>query len=140
MDKVLKEKLNEALTQLIEGLQKGSEFAVDQAPLVVQELIAWKRVELSAVVGVSLLAFVIGLVAVYVFSRRGRREFLAKKSGEGNAWENPYDEDRYFFGALFSGIAAVIGFVACMKNVPDLLQVCIAPRVYVVEYVTGLLK
>lgn len=124
------DKLDRLLDYLLNGLEKATDFAAEQAPLVVQELITWQRVQ-------TLACAVLCAVGSYVAYRRSVRlskrlqESLDRHDGNDCAW---------FLGTILSGIACLGLSIAVTVNLYYAFQVWCAPRVYLLEYVRTLAK
>lgn len=123
------DKLNKVLDSLLEGLERGGDFVAEQAPLVVQELLLWKRCWLTfgtaALTALAVAFFVFAVLAC-------RRSYLAKEySSARESWG---------FACLGSLVGGVASTVACGHTAYWCSMVWLAPRVYLIEYVRGLIK
>lgn len=118
----LQERANEVLLKMLEGLDRAGEFAVEQVPLVVQELLTWHLVvsllwfTISAVVMITSIVFI---VSVW----RGRFE----------------DRQDAALICLFLSTIPLAAFFIMVHNI-DWLQILVAPRLYLLEYAAGLVK
>jgi hypothetical protein len=111
-------KVDEALAHILESAVKGSDFLVEQAPLVVQDIINFGRVWCPlGILGGVVLVF----IACYVLCSERRR-------------------DMYDFGAGMVAFAVGIGGLAWIgcSTYWTILAWC-APRLYVLEHLKGLL-
>ena len=117
----------QAVGETITWVREAKGFAQEQAPLVVAELI--RRDTVRAAFGVLVAATLI-LIAADQF-RRG--------------WRNgTKEEDFESFGsggriAISIGVLVICGIV-CLYNTDWLLRVVLAPRLYVLEQLAGLMK
>ena len=122
-------KVNEQLAELLAFVKKGAEattdFAVEQAPLVAREIVAWTF--WHAIAGCLLAVF----AAAFAFWC-GR---VVKR------WANRRDvgEELMFpvFGAAAAGLVAV-GLL--VTNAPAAIKVAVAPRLVIIDYIGKLTK
>jgi hypothetical protein len=122
MNEQLQKELAAWLSKLREAADTGGSFVLDQAPAIVQEKIAYGRATetLWCVVGVLLL------LLAYWFSKRAMRWF---DEMEGNP-----------FGFIGAGVFAFFGVILTLIHVDAALKVWFAPRLYVIEWLSELLK
>jgi len=110
------------------GLAKAVDFAVEQAPIVVQEFLSWKMGE--AIFNVALYT----IAAIVLFSVH---RFLLKKSKETDMNSSPEDIVPIGLGFLFcSAVFCFIIFTQLKPNIETIIKIKLAPRVYILEYVT----
>lgn len=119
-----KESLRDFLDVLTTSLEEGKGFAIEQAPLVVQELIAWWTVSLT-----------IGLVALAMST-------LTAMSAAWVAWRLDQRGGGPAYGAVALAlvIVSVISLAMLVAVTADLLKVIYAPRIFVVEYAANLFR
>lgn len=111
----------EALKRLVEYLgtaeqlvKSGGDFAAEQMPLLVQEMIAWGLWSATARLAFSVIAFVVGVCLI----RRGAKDPNA-------------DLGPPLIGlGLFVG---VLGFIGTVFETQSVIKVTAAPRIYVLE-------
>lgn len=131
--------INEVLIDILKGVKEtGSEiytagktsvgqavdFAMQQAPLVVQEFLSWKMGEAI----INLIFFGIGTVIMLfclVFLLK-----KAKKNIENDAIVP------IFFGTAFTVAVLIMLFGTIKNNIQTIAKIKLAPRVYIIEYVT----
>lgn len=116
------ERLTELLTWLQETTEGATDFAVEQAPLVAQELM---RLKLTF----SLLGIIIGLVGLFAAVIAARRLW----KNEGNAYEN-YDM-RVPIHAMIVLVGSGFSILFIPISVIEVLEITIAPRLYILEWV-----
>jgi len=116
------------LTLIADSIQQSKDFVLEQAPDAIQQLVAWKRVEtlIGVVVGLLLLA-----VAVY----------LARTLKE-KAMKAEHDVEIFIVTArgCLAAIATLGGVGAVLTHASPCLQVWIAPKLFVIEYLADILK
>ena len=120
MNEQLQQRANEILLSILNKATDIGSAALDEIPLVVQELLHWKFAESVVHNLAALLCFII-TTALF---RHG--------------YKNQWDEPHHVLIPLVSTVtlAPIIGFNANM----DFLQIWIAPRVYLLEYAATLIK
>ena len=107
------------------GVAQAVDFALQQTPLVVQEFLSWKMSEAI----INLIFFGIGTVIMLfclVFLLK-----KAKKNIENDAIVP------IFFGTLFTVITLIALLNNIKKDIQTIVKIKLAPRVYIIEYVTG---
>jgi len=113
--------LSENLTkELLEGLQGTKAFVITQAPDVIQQILQWKSAEAGFFVVVSLLLLGLGTW------------WWPKWTFDGDESDTPY--------MIGSVTALVIGVVMIFPNLYTMLQIHVAPKIFLIEYLTRLLK
>lgn len=102
------------------GIVKAVDFAQEQTPLVVQEFLAWKFAQATIWTVVS----VIGLIVLgYIIKKC--HDWL-EESGGGS-----------IIGVIFGGVLFVmVVFMGLIPNVEQMVKVKVAPRVYIIEWVS----
>jgi len=106
------------------GVAQAVDFALQQAPLVVQEFLSWKMSEAI----INLIFFSIGTVILLfclVFLLK-----KAKKNIENDAIVP------IFFGTVFTVIALIFLLRNIKNDIQTIVKIKLAPRVYIIEYVT----
>ena len=130
MNEELKAQAITALKGIIESAVRVKDFAVEQAPSVIQELLQWKMAESLLVTGFMIFIItVLGLISYKTYQKHG---FL-----------NSLKDDISGAGALvlFSGVAgAMLGVSSFLISDFVWLQILIAPKVYLIEYAAQLIK
>jgi hypothetical protein len=109
------------------GLAKAVDFAVEQAPIVVQEFLSWKMGE--AIFNVAL--YTIAAIVLFCITR-----FFFKKIKDTNI---NYPEEILPLGLGFMFCTAMFCLVAILHikpNIETIIKIKLAPRVYILEYVT----
>ena len=107
------------------GVAQAVDFALQQAPLVVQEFLSWKMSEAI----INLIFFGIGTV-ILLFCLG----FLLKKAKKYSDHEEIVP---IFFGTLFTVITLIALLNNIKKDIQTIVKIKLAPRVYIIEYVTN---
>lgn len=114
--------MNDELTKkLIEYLDAGANLVVAQAPELIQQAFWWW----AAVHAGWLLVCGAG---TYVAYRAGRYSY---------ARFNASDDDAYMFLAFGCAILGIVCFLVAVDNGVSLLQLWMAPKVYMLEWLRG---
>ncbi len=110
------------------GLAKAVDFAVEQAPIVVQEFLSWKMGEAIF----NVVAYTIATIVLFFVLR-----FLLKKIKEADMNCSPEEIVPIGLGFLFcSAVFCLIIFTQLKPNIETIIKIKLAPRVYILEYVT----
>lgn len=118
----IKQKMVEYLQSFEAGMKKAGEFSAEQAPLVVQEFLAWEfwgAVFIAA--GFLFMAVILTIILIVVYCRRT-------------------DEFERFMIGVFGGAPVLALYIASGIATHDALKVTIAPRVVVLEKISELVK
>ncbi len=125
MNENLQQTINEALKALLSSVQQGAAFAKEQMPVVVQEKLMFDF--WTSILGVCIaVALLVGSVywCQYWWSRRTR---------DYNDWHSPL--------ALFPTITLwILGPVAIGVNSYNAIQIWLAPNLYILEWLRGMIK
>ena len=109
------------------SLAKAVDFAVEQAPIVVQEFLSWKMGE--AIFNVAL--YTIAAIVLFCIAR-----FLFKKIKNTDI-NYPEEIVPLGLGLMFSAaMFCLITFLHIKPNIETIIKIKLAPRVYILEYVT----
>ena len=131
MKEELLKQLKEAVDITKQGILKGVEVLQEQCPLLVKEILRWEF-------AVSLLWCMVGVIFFIITTCF--TIMLWKKWMGSDDWKKDCPDD---------GLRQMIGFVNLLFFVPwvcvichniEWLKIIIAPRLFLVEYVTQLIK
>lgn len=124
MSDEMREALEAYLTSLLESAEQGAAWTAEQVPLVIQEKLAfdfwWNVLWLAAC---PVLAF-----TTFRLAARSLRKV-----------DNSGDNDGWLFVGFVSGVAFFISVPLFFVATHDALQITLAPRLYIVEWIRGLL-
>ena len=107
------------------GVAQAVDFALQQAPLVVQEFLSWKMSE--AIINLiffgtaSIIAF-----CVFIFLIKKAKKYIASDAIVA-----------IFFGTAGTLIVLIALLGSIKKEIQTIVKIKLAPRVYIIEYVTG---
>ena len=118
------EKLSSILNWVEETAKTAEAFAVEQTPLYIQELLAWNF-------WYSLIWFFVGVFWI-AFSAFSWKKLYKNRKIIEEAREFPF-EMLWAFPAFLGLVFGSIGFCSNL----DWLKIAVAPRVWLVEYVSS---
>ena len=123
----MKEELQERLFGYLDGVEtitlETVELVKEQCPLLIEELLAWHFT-------LSLVWFCFGVVLVItvpLIIYKATQKFVNATG----------DDEAYFFN-IFSIIPVLVGAVVMSENL-EWLQITVAPRIFLLEYLKDLL-
>jgi hypothetical protein len=129
----MNEKLQEQLTAIVDQLQVAIQTTVDftaeQLPILLQEILRWGLAKNIILLVISSTLLLLSIHLIKIFSRIYR---------EGKK-KNSYSDD----GAItliFSSILAVVSTLFIVGNILTIAKILLAPRLYLLEYASSLLK
>ena len=121
--------LAESVTEIIGWVEQAKDFAVEQAPLVVEELLHWKLVMgITGAVVFLVLAAGCGVLS-WQFNKR-HNEIV-----ESGAYDTAY----WDVGCVFVGIGAATFFFVSWVPALAAVKVLVAPRLVVLDALKNLL-
>jgi hypothetical protein len=127
MNEQLQKELAAWLSKIREGAEAAGSFVLEQAPLVVQEKVMFGRVFHTVETMLLAVAFVALVYGCWKFGNMARR--------------NDFGEAGWFVPAVACTIAGIATFhEGVYYALPQALKVWFAPRLYVLEWLTGLVK
>lgn len=127
MSTALESVLVETIKKATTTAETATQFVLEQAPEVVQQLVTWKIAAnlastlLDIVVIVILIKLVLSLVKIFNQSVR-----------DGNPGP--------FFGIFFGSVGVIIIGLGIRVSIFTLLQLTIAPKIWLIEYAANLLQ
>jgi hypothetical protein len=126
-EETVKEELASELFQYLEQLRNGVEFAIEQAPVVVQQQITYGQVYYSIMGGGGVLFLLVCLAAFAAGIH------LTVKSSN--------DDELASFLCVVGCIGSLVSTMTLIFGVlPRLIQVWFAPSVYVIEWLVGMVE
>lgn len=131
MNDHLQQELAAWLSRLREATDAGASFALEQAPLIVQEKVAYGRVVLTSW---TVLLLAASMLSAYVVWRHIRTAQV--KRGE----DYDFIDDTHPGVIIPFSIATALTLATGLGVATDAAQVWFAPRLYVLEWLAGLLK
>lgn len=137
MDAELTKLLNEALAGLIQTTSDAQDFLVAELPATVTELLRW-------VFWSSLIEFIIGILC-FVYIALVVRFILKNHKADWFHQRSSYGTTELSFGAAITvAISIVTSIFAVFTGLIMVnltwLKVMVAPRIYVIEYLSQLIR
>lgn len=138
------EAISQVLTTALDAAKKTGAWLSDQVPDVLHQLIAWNIAKDVFLLGAALV-----MVGLYVYSLKrfvpayeaGRVQYEARR---GDSWL--YDITDMPLGTIWAvwivggGTGTVISLVSLVINSTDLIELIVAPKVWLLEYAASLVK
>lgn len=149
----LQTSLSEIIQYTVTSVKDGMDFLKDQIPDVVHQLLMWKLVSSGVSFTIYLIAFIIALVCL----KKAIGHLTKYIRGEG-LWQNselPIEEQRKgklmmkeaesslpFVAAqgFYFIIATLAFFAGGLDRLQEILQISIAPKIYLIEYAASMVK
>jgi hypothetical protein len=125
---LLKDKLTESITEVQGWLNGTKDFVLEQAPLVIQEVLRWEIYSSLFFIGLGILLSIIYSVISYIFYN------LSKTVKGGDSPEVCYALS-YIVHLLH-----IITIIMVCTNLYHMVYVWCAPRVFLIEKVAELIK
>ena len=128
----LKDISAEALRQTMEWVKQAKDFAVEQAPLLAREVVRYGIVANGAAVIAGVLLLIFGVLAWRTTGKNWEKWAPKEK------WDDP--TPKQVFGLTFTVVGICSGIPMIMACGFPLLKAIYAPRVYLLDKLTALLK
>jgi len=122
------DELAKQLAAFLATIKPGMDWAIEQAPLVVQEKILYGRVIHTAFVGMGL----VGVPAAFYFARWSVGRLRATESDDA--------ETVWIFATLSAVVAEIVCSVMLFVNWQDAIMVWVAPRLYILKWIAEMVK
>lgn len=122
-------RLGNLIENILNHLDKGADFIIRETPLMIQDLIMCKRIEHTFYVGAGLLFLLMTILIVYKIAKKAQKAKAADIEGTyiGITW-------------LSGFLGFFISFSLIIVNVDTFIKIWFAPKIYLLEYIKGLLK
>jgi uncharacterized membrane protein YidH (DUF202 family) len=118
--------------ELLTTLKSAKAFAIEQAPDVVRQLLAWKY----ALAVTQTIAALVVLLAIGLIVRKTARYVEEQKKRE-----KYFNADSVWFPvAMGCGTVGIIDLIVLVEGALDWLQLHFAPKVYLIEYLSHLVS
>lgn len=128
MEKKIKENIGEIIDKLQIYVENAENFAADQAPQLLQEIIYWGIIENSIDAFIGLIVLSICSYAVYYFFTK---------------YPTADDEEQevaYVFGIIVSSTASIISFCVTLAQLQMVLYIYFAPRLYLIDRISDIAR
>lgn len=130
MNGKLENAMAEILIKAAETAETAAGFVVEQTPEVAQQCLRWNFVAAACSMGIGVLVLMGGIAAIAIACRVER-----SVCGACGAWKEEAT------GAFVVGlIVSVVGIGMVVSSGATVLQIWLAPKVYLIEYAAKLAK
>lgn len=124
---ILESKMLETLQWVEQSIKTTSDFASEQVPLYIQELLVYNF-------WMSLAGFIIGII--FIIAIIPTAKVFTKESKKGILEQ---DSIKLFGSSIGSFLFLAVGMVLTIENT-DWIKIKLAPRVYIVDYLRSEIK
>lgn len=131
MNEQLQQELLKIVTNINDGATSVWGFITDQTPDVIQQLMLWHGVE-------SFLWFLLCCLSSIILLFTAKK--IKKWSDNYIKEEKPYDPSGYYCMWISVLILGALVFIFNLKTNIVWLQIWIAPKVWLLEYITAMVK
>ena len=132
MSPELQKELAAWLASMRETAHQGANFALEQAPLLIQEKVWYGRVS-------SVFLVIVALGALTLCVRWLRQGIVVSQAAEHNSYDI-WLEREGGLQCLCSATGCVVAACVALVNANTAITAWVAPRLYIVEWLAGLLK
>lgn len=137
----MEEKLIEFMDKALEGVDAGVDFVNAQLPDYIEQLLMWYAVKSGIVFAIG-IAGLVGLAVLWV--KRSGVQAVPGEPGDTlqrYRWTMTHDDDGdpHPLGLIFSVFWSMIFLIIVLANL-DWLKIWIAPKVWLVEYVSRMVN
>lgn len=130
MKEELSDTLQDTLLGLINSATQAADFVASEIPEVLEQLLMWKMWE-----GVAFIT-----LGVIFLTAGGRLMKPTEKGWRGDYKSSNQDEFWGIFGTLGVVFGLGAGIIIVMVNTVTVIQIIVAPKVYLIEYAADLVK
>ena len=144
----MNEQLQQSMSEILEYIKQGADFVREQAPLVVQEFLRYELIKEVVIVVVCCVALLIVIKLHFVgrkyLKKRDELASTARKDTYGcyAEREDRRKHERYegagYIGFWFPVPAGIIFSVVMVVHQLYVIEILVAPRVYVLKAMAGL--
>lgn len=131
----IKEELAKELLTIVQesqnGVAKGIDFAYQEAPLVVNEILLFNMVKH----GVSALLCLVPFFLLRFFLKKAKELEESSK-----AFSHSTEDAFYFCGMIILFFLSVICSISFIEEIFSLFKILLSPRSYLIEYLSGLVS
>lgn len=124
MNEKIENNLDQIIAYLHEGVKTAGDFVVEQTPLLVQEILTYNLIYHGSLMGLGIF------IAVMMISLTLR--FWPKID-----WDDGDHVMSFLIGSI-AGWGLSLGLIFC--NIFVVIKIIFAPRLYLLEYISGLIK
>ena len=126
MKEQLYTELLEIITASKDGVAKGFEFAYEQSPLLIDEIIRFNLIRCSLNIAIWFIVFCFLIKAAYYCFKKYNNNFT--------------DESVWIMGSFTISVTAAMLLLPALISITNLIKILVAPRLYLIEYLTEFVK
>jgi len=137
MDEKIQDTANEALRAIIDNATSAKEFILSELPEVIEQLLMWKTTE--SIISIVFMLLSVAILALVIFTVIRCNKFEGKGNGVILKETGPLD----FFliiGLMILAGLSVLALFSVYFDLSRILQIYIAPKVYLLEYASKLIN
>ena len=139
----MEQQLNEYLLRLLDQIDTGivttADFLSAEIPLYIQELLLWYGVKSAIMSATALIVIIATIITVYKHSGKGEFIDSAKYYRKETLTHNKHGDVDGHAVLTFVCCVSITIFCVSIMNL-DWLQIWIAPRVWLLEYASSMVK
>lgn len=128
MNEEAQKALAELLQKTLSGINTVTGFSQVQLPEVIQQLLVWNAVSSLLIQVVS----IIYLVAFIKYTPKIIRHMISYNCPKS-------EEPMYFIGLIVASVIALVATIQSFDNF-DWIKIWLAPKIYLLEYTSSLIK
>lgn len=132
----LEQKFNEAMVEFLDTMINAKDFAIGQLPDTIEQILSWKMIESLVSWSLCMTAIIICLALFTVF---GYRLFTWKSKDREET--SSITQDSHIIVTVVGGFGLLIFLITlaeCDSASLDWLQIMVAPKSYILDYIVGL--
>lgn len=152
MNEQLQQALTAILNKTMSGVDAGVNFLSQEIPDVIQQLLLWKLAESCLILGILTIVAILGVIAIRKSfapvkeHMRGSSLYYGnsgndmEKEGKRLMAENAGSMPFAIMGILFGSISLLVFAISGTYRLSIILQIWLAPKIYLIEYAASLAK
>jgi len=130
--------LKEVAAQLLSYLNQAAGFAQEQMPLLARDIIRFGVWEHGLFTLLGFLLVLTSVVLVFDWNKNYRLYKLGASDSRSPRAVDVYHENRAILDMFVAAISGVVGVILFLANAMGFVQALVAPRMYLIEYLTHL--
>ena len=136
--------LNEALVSVVNSVIEAKEFLITEIPDVVAQLLMWKMAEASIYIGIYLVVVLFSVLLIrHFFKVLYKTDYEEEDIGGFNDLPDSKQITAIACGVI-GGIMVVVEFILIFEffipKLKTIIQIWIAPKIYLIEYTANLVR
>jgi len=133
MNENLQNAVTELITKAISTADHAQEFVMAEMPELIQQLLYWKMIE-------AIFVFILSIIWLFAYIKSIKWIWpkLNHKVDCLDAWAA--SKGISTIGMVIVGSLVIINLTIGIDQIFTILQIWIAPKVYLIEYASGLIK